>query len=952
MESILKHKRVSLCLTTFLITLLLGCSPKRVQEIDLSGTWKFQKDSLDRGITEKWFSADLPETIQLPGSMAINGKGDKVGHDTKWLGHITDTTWFNNPNYKPYLNETEFLFPFWLIPEKHYYGMAWYQKEVNIPEHWKGDKIELYLERCHWETNVWIDDVNMGKQNSLGTAHRYAIPRNIEPGKHKITIAIDNRVKDIDVGANAHSISDHTQSNWNGIVGDIKLVAKNQISISSVQVYPDLNKKSVSVEVELDNYTNNKQNAEVKVWARALNQSSEKNRKVLKKTFETSGNTHIMVFEYEMGEDVLLWDEFNPNVYQLNVSVNSKAGTDVKKVNFGMREFGIADTHFQINGRATFLRGTLECAIFPKTGFPPTDIESWERIIKICKAHGLNHIRFHSWCPPKAAFDAADKLGFYYQVECGSWGGFIGGSVGDGKPLDNWLYKEGEDILRAYGNHPSFCMMAYGNEPSGVNSTEYLREFVSHFREIDDRRLYTCAAGWPQVDENDFHSLLEDARLVSWSGPINSVINKEAPRTDYDWSKQINTFDKPVVTHEIGQWCVYPNLNEIEKYDGVLKATNFKIFKKSLDSHNMAHLSDSLLLASGKLQALCYKAEIEAALRTPKLGGFQLLDLHDFPGQGTALVGVLDAFWEEKGYISPEEYKRFCNETVPLARFKKRVFTSAENVEIDVEVSHFGEKKLTAVVPSWSIRNSEKQVVKKGVLKTVDLDFQNTALGTIIENIPVSNAEKFYFEVNVGGFVNGWDFWVYPSKLPDLNTDILVVDKLSKKALTKLENGGNVLLTVKKGSIKNGKGGEVRVGFSPIFWNSPWNGNSPPHTLGLLCDPNHPALSNFPTEYHSNWQWWDGMSHSNAISLEGFSRKPEPIIRIIDDWVTNRNLALIFEAKVGNGRLLVSGVDLLSNLKERPEARQLMYSLKKYMANNKFNPRVELVKDDILAILE
>lgn len=950
--NILLIKNSHLIVTFFLLLFLCGCSGNTAREIDLAGTWKFQKDASDLGLTEKWFSNNLLDTIQLPGSMAINGKGDAVDLNTKWLGYIGDTTWYESPNYKPYLSEDEFLFPFWLIPEKHYYGLAWYQKEVDIPEDWKSKNIELYLERCHWETRVWVNNIEVGTENSLGTAHRFNLTNFLKPGKHRITIAIDNRVKDIDVGPNAHSISDHTQTNWNGIVGDIKLIAKNKVSISNIQIYPDIKNKIARVEINLDNDTGIKQNAEIKVWATAVNNTPEKNIKVQKTTIALQGKTGIAVVEYNMGNDVLLWDEFNPNLYELHVEIKAEENLDSKKTNFGMRELSIDKTHFQINGRPTFLRGTLECAIFPKTGFPPTDIESWERIIKICKNHGLNHIRFHSWCPPKAAFDAADKLGFYYQIECSSWGGFIGGSVGDGKPLDNWLYREGERMIEAYGNHPSFCLMAYGNEPSGTNSENYLRNFVSHFRKIDSRRLHTCAAGWPQLEENDFHSLLSNARLVSWEGPINSIINKEAPKTNYDWSKQIDTYNKPVITHEIGQWCVYPNLKEIDKYDGVLKAKNFEIFKKSLEAHSMSKLADSFLLASGKLQALCYKAEIEAALRTSKLGGFQLLDLHDFPGQGTALVGVLDVFWEEKGYISPEAYKRFCNETVPLARLEKRVFTSNENIEAIIEVSHFGKNKLTNVSPSWKITNSKNEIVKQGKLKNIDIDFKLSKLGHISEHIAVSKAEKFYLEVDVAGFKNGWDIWVYPENLPNLNTDLLVVDKLTKGTLDRLAKGKNVLLTIKKGSLKDDKGGDIALGFSPIFWNSAWNGNAAPHTLGLLCNPEHPALANFPTEFHSNWQWWDAMSYSNAISLEGFSKKPEPIVRIIDDWVTNRNLALLFEVKVGNGKLLVSGIDLQSNMEKRPEARQLLFSLKNYMNSSTFNPQTNLSGKEVLNLFE
>lgn len=929
-------------------TLSLSCSSKKAVELDLSGNWSFQIDSLDKGIEQNWFAQNLSDTITLPGSMPQQHKGDRVNSNTKFTGNTwkeykDGKTWLDDDNYKPYLSDDQFRYPFWLISDFHYVGAAWYQKEINIPEDWDGKTVELYLERCHWETKVWVNNSYIGVQNALGVPHRYDIAANLKRGRNRITICVDNRVKDINVGADAHSVSDNTQSNWNGIVGDIKLIQKSAISISNVQIFPDLEKKMVTVEIHIKNNTNTTQKGDINVSAKDLRSASSTEISDIRTTFECDNNSSIVTLDYPMGDDPKLWDEFNPNLYQLSVELEADKNSDLWEGNFGMRDLHSEGRKFVINGRPLFLRGTLECAIFPKTGFPPTDIEAWERIIKICKAHGLNHIRFHSWCPPKAAFDAADKLGFYYQVEASAWT-----AVGDNLPIDQWIYDECDRMVAEYGNHPSFCMMPYGNEPSGKNHKAYLIDFVKHWKAKDNRRVYTTAAGWPIVDENDFHNAYHGLRIQGWNQNLNSVINREAPRSDYDWSKAMKGLKSPMVSHEIGQWCVYPNFKEIPKYNGVLKATNFEIFKESLEAHGMLPLADDFLKASGKLQALCYKADIEAALRTEGFGGFQLLDLHDFPGQGTALIGILDPFWDEKGYISPEEFRQFCDETVPLARFKKMVFTSDQPIECEIEVAHYGEKEIASITPSWKIVDENGKEVKKGLLPKTNLAWGNCQkLGAISENFNVTKASKYQLQVDVVGFVNSWDFWVYPAKLPEVKEDILVVSSLTEEALSLLEKGGKVLLTVEKGTIKESKGGEVAVGFSSIFWNTAWTNGQKPHTLGILCDPAHPALSEFPTEYHSNWQWWDAMSHSNAISLESLSSKPEPIVRIIDDWVTNRNLALLFEAKVANGKLIVTGVDLQTNLEERPEARQLLYSLKNYMSKDEFNPKIAVLASEI-----
>ncbi len=663
------------------------------------------------------------------------------------------------------------------------------------------------------------------------------------------------------------------------------------------------------------------------------------------------GNSRFEIL-IDMGEDVLLWDEFNPNLYAVNLSIENIDNTEITEI-FGMREITIQGRRFSLNGRKIFLRGTLECCIFPKTGYPPVDVEEWQRIYKIIKSYGLNHMRFHSYCPPKAAFTAADKEGVYLQVECSSWAN-QGATLGHGEPLDEYIYAESERIIENFGNHPSFCFLAYGNEPAGRSLDQYLGEFVNYWKEKDNRRLYTSAAGWPLLPESQYH-LHAEPRIQRWGEGLKSVINRSKPNTMYDFGDIIQKFDKPFLSHEAGQWCVYPDFKEIKKYTGVLQAKNFELFQESLNENGLGSLSEKFLMASGKLQTLCYKADIEAALRTPEFAGFQLLDLHDFPGQGTALIGVLNAFWEEKGYVSADEYRRFCNETVPLARLDKRVFTNDEALKADIEVAHFGKKILKNTPSSWKLTNTEKKVLAKGKFESRDIFIDNCQkTGNI--SIPLTNIpapQKLILEVSVTGNTNSWDIWVYPAELPnEEGNGIRIVSSLNKSTIEFLENGGKVLLSLGKGKVSDDFGGQVGVGFSSIFWSTCHTNGQKPHTLGILCDPNHKALSEFPTEYHSNWQWWDAVSHADAIQLDSLPQKPETIVRLIDDWFTNRDLALIFEAKVGDGKIIVSGTDLNSDLGARPEARQLRHSLTSYMKEESFVPKVSLPINLLKKIVE
>lgn len=921
-----------------LSVVLIACASAFAQSsrltINLAGPWKFKIDSTDIGVKEKWFLANLPGTVMLPGSMAQNGKGDDISVNTKWTGGIVDKSWFTGKKYEKYRQPGNVKVPFWLNPVKSYVGAAWYQKNVLIPREWQGKHISIFLERCHWETELWVDDRQVGTQNSLGTPHEYDLTKYLTPGKHRITIRIDNRIKDIDVGRNAHSVTDHTQTNWNGIVGRIELRALPPIHIVNVTVIPHIHLKSVTVRVRLESFPTGFPGGILRLSAKPIARTSQRRPVETSYLMPSSGHNSVTHdVELKMGPDALLWDEFKPNLYKLDVTFDGgdKGFQDKRTVQFGLREFRTEGTRFIVNDRPVFLRGTLESAIFPKTGYASTDTRDWTRIFKICKAYGLNHVRFHSWCPPEAAFEAADQQGIYLYVECCAWT-----AVGDGKPFDIWLYQESERIVAAYGNHPSFCMMSYGNEPSGSNQAKFLGEFVKYWKQKDSRRVYTSGAGWPQIQESDFH-VTDAPRIQLWGAGLSSIINKEAPQTAYDFRQIISKYDRPVVSHEIGQWCVYPNFKEIGKYTGVLRAKNFEIFKESLEENQMGDLANEFLMASGKLQVLCYKADIEAALRTPGMAGFELLDLHDFPGQGTALVGVLDPFWQEKGYVTSKEYSRFCNSTVPLARLQKMIFLSGEELLADIEVSHFGRAPLARVRPRWRIRSAEGKLMAEGVLNETDVPIANAvSLGSVRLSLDGWPSGMMNLEVTIGQSANDWNFWVYPETLPEVKTsDVILAQEFNEGVEKALALGKCVLLLPDTNRINS----TVPPGFSSIFWNTAWTSQPPPHTLGILCDPQHPALKYFPTEYHSDWPWWDLVTRSRAMILDSLPPSLRPVVRVVDDWFTNRRLGLVVEAKVGKGKLLICSIDLKTDLEKRPVARQFLYSLKKYVSSKEFAPK-------------
>jgi hypothetical protein len=598
----------------------------------------------------------------------------------------------------------------------------------------------------------------------------------------------------------------------------------------------------------------------------------------------------------------------------------------------------VSGKQITVNGRPIFLRGTLECAIFPRTGYPPTDTASWTRIMKIARSHGLNHLRFHSWTPPRAAFEAADELGFYLYVECPTWANGET-SVGDGRPVDRWIYEEGDRILKAFGNHPSFILMSYGNEPGGKHQAAWLGALVKHWQAADRRRLYTSGAGWPMIPESDVH-VTPNARAF----PVQAKLGETA--NDYSaWhAKQ----DKPILSHEIGQYCVFPNLDEIPSYTGWLQARNFEIVRDFLRQGGLLKQAPDFLRASGRLQTLFYKDEIEACLRTPGWAGFQLLDLHDFPGQGTALVGVLDPFWRGKGYVTASEYRRFCDETVPLARLPKRIWTAGEVFRVPVDLAHFGAAKLKAQ-PVWRIREGNGRIVARGSFPATHLETGRLhSLGTLDWTIPGDTARALRLEVQIPGtrFANDWNFWSYPHASPEIPPGLTVVRSLDGAARHALMDGGTVVVLADPRLIA----GRTVGRFDPIFWNKMWFPTQPQHTLGLLLNPKHPALAAFPSAFHSDWQWQDIQNRSKPMILDALPQQLQPVVQVIDDWNTCRKLALVVEARIGRGRLLLASADLATDLEHRPAARQLRQSLLAYASSPAFQPRVSLSLEQVGAL--
>ena len=929
----------------FLLLFTIHCSLFTVsaqEAIDLAGSWDLSLGD----------STHYTDYVMLPGSLLTNGKGNDVTVNTQWTGSLYDSSYYFNPYMEKYRVEGQMKFPFFLTPEKHYVGKAWYRKNVYVPDNWKGRHITLFLERPHIETTLFVNGIKVLHQLSLSTPHQCDVTRFIVPGqRNEIVICVDNNIENVCVGQDSHSVTDQTQGNWNGIIGAMELRSQpRDFFIRKVRLSPDVKRQSLHLQVELGDFPKTLFYEIPRMVVVIERADAESNSH----TYYCDFNSQVITFDVPMEEDLVLWDEFRPCFYRIGIAV----GDDYYESTFGMRDISIQGRQFYLNGRPIWLRGTVENCCFPETGYPPTDEAAWLEIFLKCKQYGLNHMRFHSYCPPEAAFAAADRVGFYLQPEGPSWPNH-GVKLRRGQKIDQYLLEESKRIIDTYGHHPSFVMMAAGNEPAG-DWVSYCNDWVKEMKKYDPTKVYCGASvggGWAWDDGSEYH-VKGGARGLDW--------DKHAPHADDDYYDQIlrprnykDTVDNnsPIIAHEQGQWCAFPDFKEISQYTGAYKARNFEIFRDLLRDNGMAQQAEKFLMASGKLQTLCYKYEIERNLRTKDYAGFQLLALNDYSGQGTALEGVLNVHWREKGYTTANDWGSFCSPLVALARFPKFVYANSDTLRVPVETYNAMYGAIDSVRTTYYISDDSLRVYAGGVLSVGIIPMgKNHPLGTVEFPLDtIRKPTKLTLTVAVANQLkNHWDFWVYPKemgneelkinneklKIGDGASSIFIADSLDSKALAVLKKGGKVLLTA-AGKVRLGR--DVVQHYLPVFWNTSWFKMRPPHTTGAYIDTSHPLFKyDFPTDSWSNLNWWELLNRAQVMNLMELPADYQPPIQPIDTWHVSRKLGMLIEAKVLKGKLLMTTMDITSNLDRRLVARQMRQSILRYMESDDFQPAITL----------
>lgn len=880
--------------------------------LDLSGYWYYRLTG-------------APSSIPGEGEISLPNTLD-IAHKSVYQPHSENTSQLRR----------EFSFA----------GTSNYYRDIEIPESWKGKKVYLHLERTK-PSVVKLEGKEIGRNSRISSPQKFDLTDYLSQGKHRLEILINNAdsIPPI-VARSSNATSESTQTNWNGVLGKIFLEATNPFHVKDIRIDDSSVPDKINLEINFS------EGAPLNHYLTVRIDDKEEIHELID-SGTSSLTIPISVSETE------LWSAQNPVLHDITVKIEdrNKSLIDEKYFKTGFRTISSINKDFNINGEPLFLRGTVNSAIFPLTAYSPADIQYWIDYFTILKNYGLNHVRFHSWTPPPAAFEAADRLGIYILAELPIWGELDR----DLQFHNRFLKEELKGIMEAYSIHPSFIMFSPGNELWGDLSL--MGEYMKDAKALNPRILSTYGSNVylgmnGQIGDEDFilSAKTGDSPSTSVRGsnsfadsPDGGWFNSSYPGNNYDFSPSLEGIGVPVISHEVGQYQSYPDFSDIDSYTGILKPDNLKVFKSLAEEVGNARKSKEFNLASGKWAAKLYKAEMEMAQRTPGIGGFELFGLQDYPGQGTALIGILNTFMDSKGFINPQDWKHSTNDVIILAELPKFTFTEGETVEVPLLKINFSRNQDTLPSIFWST-GFEKGIVRspkgKGRIKS----------NSIILNFPkISKPQttRLTLSDEKGTLINSYDIWVYPKKFPPVD-NVKVTDNIND-ALTLLEKGERVIFYPDSSLVSKSSIGPL---FTPDFWNYRMfksicdeMGLTPsPGTLGLYINSRHPALNKFPSDIHTDWQWYPIVANSRPLIIDRLPKDFDPIVEVIDNVERNFRLSLILECNVGKGKLILLSFDI-KKASEYPEGKWLLQSLKEYAASKDFKPKLTLTPEQLVNLL-
>lgn len=954
-----------------------ACGMESYMKILLDGSWHVE---LEDGTTGQ---------MDLPGTLDENGIGHRDVGANQWhpdaaLGNAEEEIDKDAPI------ATRFT-------RRHTYeGKARISRRIKIPEYGM-ERLFVRVERAR-ALRLFVDGAEscIFRQGTLSTPYIFELT-GVTPGEHEFTFLSDNSYPGMPKTAICYSsaATDETQTNWNGILGECSMYTRPQNFIDSLRVYPRAVKKeeknkadSYVIDVCVELAPGAKEiliDAKMVLQSETLAAGNLENTQKLTEIFGCAGENlmetgaeaqenqktvEIWFRNLPLRENVKLWDEAEGNLYEMAAILDSgmaaEYGDDIVdecQIRFGIRSFGDNGSgRLALNGRTIFLRGEANCAEYPETGHPPMTIPEWKEMLLKYRSYGINCVRFHSHCEPEAAFAAADELGMLLQPELSHW---------DPKNAfgteESYRYYRAEltAILKTYANHPSFVMLTLGNELQAQGKgRERMRELVRTAKRLDPTRLYANGSnafyGEEGCDsESDFYTSQSCKNVVirgTFSG-MRGYINENYPSADHAYDAAMveirKEYPKPVFSFEVGQFEVLPDFEELKSFHGISDPMNLKLIKKRVEERGLLPSWKKYVEATGELSRLAYREEIEAAMRTRELSGISLLGLQDFPGQGTALVGMMNSHMESKPYLfaRPERFREFFRESRIFVKLPRYTYEEGEYLTAEVGVANFGKDSISGELV-WTLGYRDCAVnTGSGEFLYGRADRQKncppgtyTSLGRLDIPLEVKGVSAaFMLTVSMGDCTSTYPVWVYKKASPECPKNVYETRVFDEQTRAVLQNGGRVYLS--PDADEESLPYSIKTQFTTDFWSVGTFADQE-GGMGQLIDTEHPIFKEFPTDLHTDWQWWI-MATKRAVIL------PHPMKMIItemDSYAFLRPMAQLIEFRCLKGKVLLSTMELHKS-QQYPEARALQAAIYTYLSGENFEPAEELAEEELSTLV-
>lgn len=638
---------------------------------------------------------------------------------------------------------------------RHFFsGEGWYARRVSVPAEWKGRRIWFKTGRIGNEGWFWLNGNPVGTAMLYCGAVKFEVTEFAKPGEDNYVVVQALNTGICRMGGLASS------NQWGGILDGVELEATPQAYIDDCWVRGDYDGRTAEVHVDVDGAA---AGGAAKLELRATVEGESAARPV------AGDGDQVVKVPLKAFRP---WSPESPNLYTAKVELVENGRTvQTRFERFGVRKLEVVGGEFRLNGKPFFVRGAGWHNKYPIDGTAPADIGMMRRIVRRIRDCGFNACRFHTHCPRREIFEAADEAGLLLEPELP----YYAGVPANGQEFDP--NGDAEELWRNYRGNPSFAILSGGNE--GWFGKKASRRFYREAKGRDPDRLVLGNDGWNNRQTNG-------PDVSDFEGGPMSV-----------WPRGSFNPERPFVCHEYLNLSVKCDTRLEAKFTGVMMPDVTRRMREEWLSKfglDFAH-GDRLVDAQARMQKIWRKYGIEQARLDPYCDGYSYWAL--VSGSGAVSAQLFDPFWDAKPCgEGPEDVARYNSPSCVLmdvaprlygpeaeeARFKRnpfemfltdfatnRVRCAGEGISARFYLAHYGERPLTGVAVAWRL------VAGGVVLREGRASADDQAIGAVREvgsaEIEVPSLERAVaatlevsVEANEGTVANAWEWWLFPRR--------------------------------------------------------------------------------------------------------------------------------------------------------------------------------------------